>query len=82
MAAFSAWQYVEVMTNQMDPYVLVQLSGTVKFWSGSDFVEDLQQAIKFPNYGEAGMVLWHEIAEKFVKTRIVPIPLSALESVT
>lgn len=62
-------------------YVLVQWSAPHKtFWNGSDFVADLTQAIKFPDYGEAGRVLWHEIDEKFVKGRIVPMPLEALES--
>jgi hypothetical protein len=65
--------------NARNKYVLVQMSaGTKTFWNGSDFVEDLEQAIKFPDYGEAGRVLWHEIDEKHVKARIVPMPLSAL----
>lgn len=61
-------------------YVLVQMSGSTKtFWSGSEFVEDLQQAERYQNYGEACQVLWNKVDDKFVRTRIVPMPLSALE---
>ncbi len=65
--------------NARDDYVLVQMSGGIKtFWNGSDFVKDLEQATRFKSYGEAGIVLWNEIDEKFVKARIVPMTLSAL----
>ena len=64
-----------------DSYVLVQWSGSSKtFWNGSDFVDDLKQALQFTNYGEAAQTLWNKIDEKHVKARIVPMPLSALRS--
>lgn len=64
-----------------DNYVLVQWSGSGKtFWNGSDFVEDLKQALQFQNYGEAAQTLWNKIDEKYVKSRIVPMPLSALRT--
>ena len=67
--------------NTRSHYVLVQMSSETKtYWSGTDFVEDLKQAEKYSTYAEAATVLWHEIDEKYVKGRIVPIPLSALMS--
>jgi hypothetical protein len=63
-----------------DYYVLVQMSSETKtYWNGSDFVEDLEKAERYQNYGEAAEVLWNKIDDKYVKGRIVPIPLSALE---
>lgn len=64
----------------VDPYVLVQMSSGVKtFWNDAEFITDIEQATRYQNYSEAAQVLY-KLDEKFVKARIVPMPLSALKT--
>lgn len=66
--------------NAKDQYVLVHFSGMTKsFWNGTKFVEDLEQAAKFPDCKEAGKVLWDDLDDKFCKARIIPMPMKALK---
>jgi hypothetical protein len=61
----------------MNPHLIVLICDNIpnqKFWDGSDWSSDLNQAVFPLSYEKAGWIIWKEIPEEKATHRITALP--------